>query len=93
VRVRRYAKLFDWLVWKLNKETELQGDRAYFIGVLDIYGFEWFQHNSLEQLCINYANEMLQQHFIQHIFKEEQKEYVEEELDWQCVRPALRKGN
>jgi myosin-1 len=46
------------------------------IGVLDIYGFEVLGINSFEQLCINYANEMLQQLFIQLVLKQQQEEYI-----------------
>ena len=51
-------------------------------GILDIYGFECFAYNSLEQLCINYANEKLQQHFVKHFLKEIQDEYANEALPW-----------
>ncbi|GAX83667.1 hypothetical protein CEUSTIGMA_g11092.t1 [Chlamydomonas eustigma] len=55
------------------------------IGLLDIYGFESFHFNDLEQLCINLANEKLQQHFNQHVFKWEQAEYVREGIDWRQI--------
>ncbi|XP_013379051.1 unconventional myosin-XIX-like [Lingula anatina] len=76
-----YSRLFDWLVSFINgciKTKELYS----FIGLLDIYGFESFINNSLEQLCINYANERLQQHFVAHFLKELQAEYVKEALPW-----------
>jgi myosin heavy subunit len=53
---------------------------------LDIYGFESFADNSFEQLCINLANERLQQQFNQHVFKEEQDEYQREGIDWSYVK-------
>lgn len=56
------------------------------IGILDIFGFEVFQRNSLEQLCINLANETLQQYFIHYIFKLEQALYLQEKLNVDQVR-------
>jgi len=56
-----------------------------FIGILDIYGFEVFETNSFEQLCINYANEQLQQHFIVNTFKQEQELYQKEGLQWKEI--------
>ncbi len=55
------------------------------IGLLDIYGFESFQFNDLEQMCINLANEKLQQHFNQHVFKWDQAEYAKEGIDWSYI--------
>ncbi|CAM6018760.1 unnamed protein product [Sphagnum balticum] len=81
-----YASLFDWLVDRINKSLEVGKRRSgRTISILDIYGFESFKRNSFEQLCINYANERLQQHFNRHLFKLEQEEYTSENIDWTRV--------
>ena len=58
-----YAAMFDWIVQRVNSVMASPGPFDTFIGVLDIFGFECFKENSFEQLCINYCNETLQQHF------------------------------
>ncbi|NXP07163.1 MYO19 protein, partial [Thinocorus orbignyianus] len=81
-----YAKLFEWLVLVINES--IYGDPAgwtSFIGLLDVYGFEAFPENNLEQLCINYANEKLQQHFVAHYLKAQQEEYAAEGLQWSFI--------
>ncbi|KAJ7982129.1 Myosin [Quillaja saponaria] len=80
-----YSRLFDWIVDKINSSIGQDSNAASLIGVLDIYGFESFKINSFEQLCINFTNEKLQQHFNQHVFKMEQEEYTKEEIDWSYV--------
>ncbi|XP_022793061.1 unconventional myosin-XIX-like isoform X2 [Stylophora pistillata] len=78
-----YSRLFDWIVNFINGSIRALPDSKHsFIGLLDIYGFENFQLNSLEQLCINYANEKLQQHFVYHFMKKQQEEYQKEGVDW-----------
>eukprot|EP00959_Pyramimonas_sp_CCMP1952_P333309 6979144-Pyramimonas_sp.AAC.1 len=77
-----YGSLFNWLVSQINKSLSDSRASASTISILDIYGFESFQHNSFEQLCINYANERLQQLFNHHLFKLEQEEYQSEQIDW-----------
>ncbi|XP_027768777.1 myosin-11 isoform X3 [Solanum pennellii] len=80
-----YSRLFDWLVDKINVSIGQDPLSKCLIGVLDIYGFESFKHNSFEQFCINYTNEKLQQHFNQHVFKMEQEEYKREAIDWSYI--------
>ncbi|VVA11712.1 PREDICTED: myosin-15 [Prunus dulcis] len=80
-----YARLFDWLVEKINTTVGQDLNSQIQIGVLDIYGFECFKDNSFEQFCINFANEKLQQHFNEHVFKMEQEEYSKEEIDWSYI--------
>ncbi|KAM1245961.1 hypothetical protein ACFX2J_037004 [Malus domestica] len=80
-----YSRLFDWLVDKINTSVGQDSTSQMQIGVLDIYGFECFKDNSFEQFCINFANEKLQQHFNEHVFKMEQEEYSKEEIDWSYI--------
>lgn len=82
-----YERMFNWVVSLINKALGvLKAEMtSTFIGVLDIYGFEHFEVNSFEQFCINYANEVLQQQFNQHVFKLEQEEYVREGIDWTFI--------
>ncbi|KAL1834519.1 hypothetical protein ACET3Z_004170 [Daucus carota] len=80
-----YSRLFDWLVEKINRSVGQDTNSRMQIGVLDIYGFECFKHNSFEQFCINFANEKLQQHFNEHVFKMEQEEYRKEEINWSYI--------
>jgi hypothetical protein len=76
---RVYADLFQYIVDKINVVLSSTGlTRNFFIGVLDIFGFESFEINSFEQLCINYCNEKLQFHFNEHIFRLEQTLYESE---------------
>ncbi|XP_059633321.1 myosin-1-like [Cornus florida] len=81
-----YSCLFDWLVEQINNSLSVGKRRTgRSISILDIYGFESFDRNSLEQFCINYANERLQQHFNRHLFKLEQEEYIQDGIDWAKV--------
>ena len=75
-----YSIVFDWLVAQVNDrlKPEVGDDPQSYIGILDIFGFEIFEHNSFEQLCINFANEKLQRLFQTHVFENEQKTYEAE---------------
>merc|ERR1719328_305363 len=81
-----YERLFKWIVARINRSldrTKRQG--ASFIGILDIAGFEIFDLNSFEQLCINYTNEKLQQLFNHTMFILEQEEYQQEGIEWKFI--------
>jgi len=95
-----YERLFLWTVWRVNQSISTIGfhpaanDRArkkagynhqHTISCLDIFGFEVFDKNSFEQLCINYANEVLQQLFNEYVFKIEQKFYEAEGINWKAI--------
>ncbi|XP_076001888.1 myosin-11a isoform X2 [Genypterus blacodes] len=81
-----FERLFRWILARVNKaldKTKRQG--ASFLGILDIAGFEIFEDNSFEQLCINYTNEKLQQLFNHTMFVLEQEEYQREGIEWNFI--------
>ncbi|XP_076000474.1 myosin heavy chain, fast skeletal muscle-like [Genypterus blacodes] len=80
-----YEKMFFWMVSHINEMLDTKQSREFFIGVLDIAGFEIFDYNSLEQLCINFTNEKLQQFFNHTMFVLEQDEYKKEGIVWEFI--------
>ncbi len=78
-----YNALFAFIVSKINCAHANQSDIATTksISILDIFGFEIMHKNSFEQLCINFANERLQQHFNEHVFVSEYEEYQRQGID------------
>ncbi|XP_071392093.1 myosin-7-like [Centroberyx affinis] len=80
-----YEKMFLWMVVRINQSLDTKQPRQYFIGVLDIAGFEIFDFNTFEQLCINFTNEKLQQFFNHHMFVLEQEEYKKEGIVWEFI--------
>eukprot|EP01094_Clydonella_sp_ATCC50884_P015120 TRINITY_DN2569_c0_g1_i1.p1 TRINITY_DN2569_c0_g1~~TRINITY_DN2569_c0_g1_i1.p1 ORF type:complete len:1924 (-),score=743.67 TRINITY_DN2569_c0_g1_i1:162-5840(-) len=81
-----YGTAFDWLVQRINESLKVDSKESHsFIGVLDIFGFEIFEHNSFEQMCINFANEKLQQHFNNYTFKLEEQCYQQERIKFDHI--------
>lgn len=91
-----YGANFDFIVKVINQSIHTEKssnprdarrgkELCAYIGVLDIFGFETFEINTFEQICINYTNETLQQHFNKHVFKMEQQEYEREGILWKFI--------
>merc|ERR1711942_86716 len=81
-----FGRLFRYLVDLCNRTLiDPTMKKVNFIGVLDIAGFEIFEFNTFEQICINFCNEKLQQFFNHHMFVLEQEEYVREGIEWEMV--------
>ena len=94
-----YLHVFDWVVEKVN--AFITGSEAApklpYVGLLDIFGFENFKFNSFEQLCINFANEKLQQFFLVQVLKTEEELHVKEgvtwkEIEFQVLAPCVEMG-
>ena len=81
-----FIDIVSFITSKLYRPKQSDSEFRSTIGVLDIFGFECFEVNSFEQLCINYCNESLQQFFVHHIFKMEQSEYDKEKINWSAIQ-------
>ena len=79
--------MFDYLVFAINQSLGSGTDRAYVIGILDVFGFEMFDKNSFEQVCINYANERLHNFFMQQVFVNEIDLYKREGIELPAISP------
>merc|ERR1719340_294170 len=81
-----YERVFTFIMEKCNQTLfDPTMKKIQYIGCLDIAGFEIFDYNGFEQICINFCNEKLQQFFNQHMFVLEQEEYVREGIEWANV--------
>ena len=68
-----------------NERRRMTSAGNRFVGILDIFGFEVEEENGFSQLCINYANEMLQSLYNSHVFVLEQLEYDAEGITWDTM--------
>ena len=78
-----YETMFNDIIKHISGNLGSSSNK--YISILDIFGFEVFESNGYEQLCINYTNEMLQSIFNEYIFKNEQLEYKREKITWKKV--------
>lgn len=78
-----YSELFDFIIDKINNKLGVVSDK--YVSILDIFGFEIFQQNGYEQLCINYTNEILQNIYNKNVLENEQVEYEKEGIDWNYI--------
>jgi myosin heavy subunit len=86
-----YDRMFVYLVNRINATVDDPSKATNYIGLLDVYGFEFFEVNSFEQLCINFANEKLQQFFLSTVFENEAQQYKEEGIPWTPIAYADNK--
>ena len=81
-----YEKVFLWLVDCINGLIDCDAASGNWVGLLDIFGFEHFEVNSFEQLCINLTNEQLQQHYNNYVFTRDMQECKDEGIDTQNIQ-------
>eukprot|EP00928_Gymnodinium_smaydae_P079607 TRINITY_DN6349_c0_g2_i2.p1 TRINITY_DN6349_c0_g2~~TRINITY_DN6349_c0_g2_i2.p1 ORF type:complete len:1049 (-),score=172.03 TRINITY_DN6349_c0_g2_i2:167-3313(-) len=90
---RMYGEMFDEVVSRINDVVGAGHHESLFCGMLDIFGFEHFKSNSFEQLCINYANEILQGVYNDNVFRVEERLYAREGLVWNPVDVPDNQGS
>eukprot|EP00667_Euglena_gracilis_P001949 EG_transcript_1948 len=88
-----YERTFQFIVNRLNDvlDREAETEKHAWIGLLDIFGFENFEKNFFEQLCINFANEQLQHHYNTCVFQRDLEEYAQEGINTESIDPPNNK--
>lgn len=78
-----YSDMFNSIIKKINEQLGSITDK--YISILDIFGFEIFNENGYEQICINYTNEILQNIYNKNVLESEQEEYKKEGVNWNYI--------